>query len=223
MVEQRPVAVRRLAQLLQIVGEQLDVVRLNRRALLELRRIVLVMRQVMVRLVDAQLRIRPTGLFAPVHERNHACQVGLVGQKLQIVEQRHVSVECVRNARGPVDVRHLLRTLFLGLLDPPLHVAQRRQVVVHLRAVCGAERPLELPHTIEHRVENAPVLAEAGRAHASVGAVGRAEQPLEHDARVVFRHQGQRRREPGQRAAVRTAVAHVARSNQAVLICRQLQ
>ncbi len=38
----------------------------------------------------ADLRVRPAGLLAAVHERDHACQIGLVRQQLQIVEQLDV-------------------------------------------------------------------------------------------------------------------------------------
>ena len=64
-------------------------------------------RQRVMRLGDADLRIRPAGLLAAVHERDHPRQIGLVGQQLQVVEQPHVRLEPIRNTgrlsprRGP--------------------------------------------------------------------------------------------------------------------------
>ena len=56
------------------------------------------MRERMMRLGNPDLRIRPAGLFASVHERDHARQIGLVGQQLQVVEQLDVRLEPVRHA-----------------------------------------------------------------------------------------------------------------------------
>src|SRR5438105_4439181 len=77
MVEQRSIAILRRSQLLEVLGEQLEVISLNDGALVHLHRIVLMMRQRMMRLRNPDLRIRTSGLFASVHERNHAREVGL--------------------------------------------------------------------------------------------------------------------------------------------------
>ena len=74
----------------------------------------------MMRLGDADLRIRPAGLLAAVHEGDHPRQVGLVGQHLQVVEQLHVRLEPVRDTCRLIDIGPLFRALFLRLLDPPL-------------------------------------------------------------------------------------------------------
>ena len=56
-----------------------------------------------------------------------------------------------------------------------------------------------------------------------VGAVARAEHPLEKHARIVFGHQRQRRRQPGERAAIGAAVAQIAGTQEAVFVGGHLQ
>jgi hypothetical protein len=56
------------------------------------------MRQRMMRLRDPDLRVRPAGLLASVHERDHACQIGLVREQLQVVQQLDVRLEAVGHA-----------------------------------------------------------------------------------------------------------------------------
>ena len=60
-------------------------------------------------------------------------------------------------------------------------------------------------------------------ARTSGRAVAGAEQPLEHDARVVLGHQRQRRREPRDRAARTRSVPDVARADEAVVVHLQLK
>ena len=92
-------------------------------------------RQLMMRIRDAELRVRPRALLASVHERDDARQVALIRQHLQVVEQLHVLVERVGNADRPIDIRQLAPALLLGLLDAPLDVAQRLEVVADFRVV----------------------------------------------------------------------------------------
>src|SRR5262249_42724312 len=161
----------------------------------------------MMGLGDANLRVRPAGLLTAVHERDHASQVGLIGEELQVVEQLHVRLESFGHTRRLIDVWAFFGALFFSLLDPALDVTERLEIVVHLPGVRRAEFLLKLPHAGGHRIEDAPVLTEASCPYTGIGAVARSEQSLENDARIVFRHQRQRWREPRQRAAVRTAVA----------------
>src|SRR5678815_895180 len=116
VVEQRAIAVGSVAQLLQIIREEFQMVLLNLGALLHLDRIVLMMRQRMMRLRNADLWVRPRALLAPVHECDDAGDVRLIREKLQVVEKTGVLVETLRNARGPRDVGNFLRALLLGLL-----------------------------------------------------------------------------------------------------------
>src|SRR5262245_64758647 len=83
VVEQRAIAVGSVAQLLQIIREEFQMVLLNLSALLHLDRIVLMMRQRMMRLRNADLWIRPRALLAPVHECDDAGDVRRIRDKLQ--------------------------------------------------------------------------------------------------------------------------------------------
>src|SRR6266850_35860 len=144
VIEQGSVAVRRVSKLLQVVGEEFQVVLLNFDALRHFCRIVLVMCHRVMRLWNADLWVGPRTLLTPVHERADARDVRLISQKLQVVEQTRVVVEAPRNARGPRHVGYFFGALFLRLLDPPLDVAQRRQIVGHSPVVRRTEPPLQL-------------------------------------------------------------------------------
>ena len=89
---------------------------LDLRALFELFRIVLVMRQLMMRIRDAELGYALRSRFAVEHERDHPCQIALVRQHLQVIKERHVLVKRVGNADRPIHFGQLQRTLFLCLL-----------------------------------------------------------------------------------------------------------
>ena len=116
-----------------------------------------------VRLGHANLRIRPRALLAAVHERDDARDVRLIREELQVVEQTGVIVEALGDARRPRHVGNFFRALLFGLLDPPLDVTQRGEIVVHPRVVRGTELPLQLLHPVHHRVEKAAVLAQPRR------------------------------------------------------------
>ena len=115
VIEQRPVAIRRIPQFFQILAEQHQMMPLNARALLHLRRVVLVVRQRMMRLGDPNLRIGPAGLLAAIHESDDPGQVRLIGQQLQIVQQPDVLLEYVRNTGGLGERRAALLSSVLPL------------------------------------------------------------------------------------------------------------
>ena len=106
-----------------------------------------------------------------------------------------------------------LRALRFGLLDAPLDVADRVEVLGQLRRDRAAPSPrCSRPTSIGHRVEDAAVLLRcAPRRDRRVGGAAVAEQPLEHRARVVLHRQRRRRAAPGDRVGVGAAVAGVAR------------
>ena len=82
-------------------------------------------RQRVMGLGHADLRVRPSGLFAAVHERDHARQVRLIREQLQIVEELHVRLEAVGHSGGPVDLRTAPGALLLRFLDAAFDVAER--------------------------------------------------------------------------------------------------
>jgi hypothetical protein len=122
-------------RVLEVGRKQPHVMRLDFRALLELFRIVLVVRQLVVRIRDVELRVRARALLAAVHERDDAREIALIREHLQVVHEPHVLVEAVRNPDGPFQFRQLARALLFGLLNPSLDVAQRGEVVADFRVV----------------------------------------------------------------------------------------
>ena len=90
------------------------------------------MRQRMVRLGHADLRIRPRALFLADHERDDARQIRLERQQLQVEHQRQVILEDRRHALRLIHRRQLDVALLLGPLDAPLDVADRLGVLVDL-------------------------------------------------------------------------------------------
>jgi hypothetical protein len=76
----------------------------------------------------------------------------------------------------------------------PIAVADGFEIVAHLDVIHWPQLPLELLQAFGDRIENAPVPAKAVRTNPSIGNLGRPEQPLEDDPRIILGHQRQRRR-----------------------------
>ena len=209
MVEQRAVAVRRGLQLLQVRGEGADVVRVDLAEPGELLVVVLVVRQGVVRIVDTDGREGPVAGLATEGERDHAREVGLVGQDLEIDHERRVCLEVLRHADGPVRDRELLRAVvLLGPVNAPLGFANRFQVLVHPAAVLGAEIRMQATNLVGDRVEQAAIHPHL--AQPIGGAVAVAEQALEHGARIPLHRVRRRRRPPRDGVHVGATVAGVA-------------
>ena len=141
VVEQRAVAVRRRLQLGQVLREQLRVIAVDLRHLLDQLGNVVVVRQRMVRLGHADLRIGPRALLLADHERDDARQIGLERQHLQVHHQRQVIFEHRRRAQRLLHRRQLDVALLLGHLDAALDVANRLGVFVHLDLILRARAP----------------------------------------------------------------------------------
>ena len=92
---------------------------------------------------NADFRERAVRAFAREHESDHARHVGLERHHHQVAHQPGVLFEYRRDADGALHLRHVRRGLLLGLLDPPLDVANRFQILVELALVARAE--LRLP------------------------------------------------------------------------------
>ena len=145
VIQQRAVAVLRRVELRQELAEQADVERLNARQHLELLGLVLVVRDRMVPFGDADLRVGAVADLARHHEREHARDVGAVGEREQVVHQPHVLRVLERNAAGrlrdlDVGVRGDLR---FRALQTTLDLANALEVVVEhvavvLRRDCAA-------------------------------------------------------------------------------------
>jgi hypothetical protein len=83
---------------------------------------------------------------------------------------------------------------------------------VHLGVVGWAKLLLKLLHAVGDGIEKALVLLEARRPRGRVRTIARAKEPLEYRAWIVFGHQRQRRRQPGERAAYRRSYSRGRRS-----------
>ena len=211
LIEQRGVPVRRRLQSAQVVRQQLRVIGAHARQLRQALRVVLVVRQGVVRVRHADLRIGLRGELRRHEEGDDARQVGLVSQHLQVEHQLHVVLERRRDAgRGPLHHRQLAVGIGLDALDAALHVAHRGQVVGELRAVRRPEPLAEAGHLRRHGVQDAPIALDPLAPRGGVGAGPVAEQALEEGARIALHRQRRGRRAPAQRADVGATEAGVA-------------
>ena len=128
------------------------------------------MRQRMVRLRHANLRIRARALFLADHERDDAREIGLKRQELQVQHQRQVIFKDRRRALRLLDRRQFELALFLGSLNAPLNVANRLGIFIDLDLVLRSEILLEARQLLRHRVQNALVLLHPGFARPPVRA-----------------------------------------------------
>ena len=95
--------------------------RIDLRDLRHLFRIVAVMTGGMVRVRDADLRIRAIALLARELERDDARDIRLKGQNLQVEHELRVIGERGGNTHRPIEIGHLVvRRRLLGTLDLPL-------------------------------------------------------------------------------------------------------
>ena len=216
MIQQRAVAVRRLRQAIQEAAEQLDVPRVDLDEGRELLGLVAVVRRVVPRLVDPEIREHQLARLAVHHEREDAREVGLIRHRHQLEHDADVLFERRRYPDRCVRHDELFGRLFLGALNPLFDLAHVVEILVQPRAIARPEPALERRHVVAHRVENALVGLHAG--HAIRRGARTAEHPLEHDARIDFHRQRCCRALPRDRAHVGAAVAHVARADVSRLV-----
>ncbi len=174
-----------------------------------------------VRLRDANLRIRSPPQLAPELERHHARQVR---PKRQIHQVEHQVRVVGKQRRNPERFRELLGAgigMRGRLLHPPLHVPHRVDILVHRLAIAGAERPLQPAERPGHRIENAPIAPQPRQPRRAGRPV--AEQPLEHHRRIGFHRQRAIGRDPRERIDIRAAVAPLAAAHREVGFERQFQ
>ena len=162
-----------------------------------------------MRVGDANLGIGRPALLAADLERDDPGGVGLERQGLHVEHQPRMLVVADRDAGRRLDHRQLA-PLRLGVLDAPLDLAHRLQVLVELRAVAASEAALQAVDLIQHRVENAALPPQPRRPHLGVGAVDVPEEPVEHHARVGLHRQRRRRAAPREPVLVGAAETDVA-------------
>src|SRR5262245_36338084 len=115
-----------------------------------------------------------------------------------------------RDSGRMVQARQLLVVLILRLLDAPLDVTDRLEILDELRAVALAEGSMQVRDLVAHRIEQAAVLSNTSLPRARIRAAAVAEETLEDRARVVLGGQRSTRAEPRDRVGVRTREADVA-------------
>ena len=94
------------------------------------------MRQRVVGLGDANLRIGAATELAPDHERDHPGDISPIGEHLQVEHQTHLLLERLWNARRLLDQRHLGCPPLLRGLDSPL-MSNGREILVNLERSLG--------------------------------------------------------------------------------------
>ena len=115
--------------------EELGVVPVDLRHVRNELGLVLMVRQRMMRLGHANLRIRPRALLLADHERNHAREIALIREQLQVEHQRQVIFENRRCSLRLIHFRQLEIGLLLRALDAALDVSHRFRVLLDLRAI----------------------------------------------------------------------------------------
>jgi hypothetical protein len=145
--------------------------------------LVAVMRQGMMRFGHADLRIGPRALLLADHEGDHARQIRLEREHLQVEHQVEVILEDRRDALRFVHLRQIQIALLLRLLNAPLDVADRIGVLVDLGLILRAQRLSERRQLVVHGIENALVLAEPRLTRGAIGAAAVAEQAFSNTAR----------------------------------------
>ena len=123
-----------------------------------------------MRVRHADLRIGHAAELVAEHQGDDARQIALVGQHLQIEHQLDVVVTRRRDAGRMIDDRQILVVLLFGELNPPLHVANRVEILGELRAVALPKRALQMRDllALRNRGRSAARWMRASRAFGSV-------------------------------------------------------
>ena len=143
MVQQGTIAIGRRSQLVEELCEQADVIGIDLDQLRKTCRVVLMMRNRVVRIGNAELGEGPAALLAADHECDNARQVALIGDGEQVVHQHRVLLKHRWNAGRLIHHRKFLRVFRFDLLDSPLDVANGLEIFCQLGAVAGPEISLQ--------------------------------------------------------------------------------
>src|SRR6266850_296222 len=137
----------------------------------------------MVRVHDADLRIRTIALLARELEGDDARDIRLKGQNLQIEHELRVVAERCGNPYRPIEVgRRVVRCRSLGTLDLLLDLTNTVEILIQAHAIGNAHALLEPPDVDAERIQQASSTLERRAAHGRIAAL--AEQALEDDARM---------------------------------------
>src|SRR5213596_1960402 len=98
----------------------------------------------MVRVRDADLRIRTIALLARELECDDAREIRLKGQNLQVEHELRVVGERRGNTYRPLEIgRLVVRHRLLAPLDLALHLPYAVEILIQARAIRGAHSPLD--------------------------------------------------------------------------------
>jgi hypothetical protein len=157
------------------------------RHLRDLRRFLLMMRDRMMRVGHAYLRVRHAAELAAQHEGHDAREIGLIGEHLEIAHQLDVIVVGRRNAGRMIDHGERRAVLLLGPLDAAFDVANRVEILDQLRAIALTERALQMPDLLAHGIEHAAILTKPREARFRIGAAAVAEEAARTPCADCFR------------------------------------
>src|SRR5262245_53915527 len=107
-------------------------------------RIVAVMTGGMMRVRDADLRIRPIALLARELECNDPREIRLKGENLQVEHELGVVGERWWNTDRPIQIgRLVVRHRLLAPLDLALYLAHALEILIQARAIRGPHSPFD--------------------------------------------------------------------------------
>ena len=219
VIQQRAVAVRRLLQLLDEVGELRHVVGVQQREAIHVAAVVRVVRQVVERIADAGLREDGAAQLAREHQRRDARDVRLERDHLQVHQQLEVLLERRRHAGRHVRQRDVLARRRLGALNPPLDLAHVVEILVQPPAI--ARRQILLQRRTCPITESSRLRDSCRRARRSAS-VAPSPNSFSNTSRGLFCiGSGWVGRLPRDRVAVGAAERRLAREHR--LLDRQLQ
>src|SRR5215510_1609885 len=149
----------------------------------------------MVRVRDADLRIRALVLFARELECDDARDIRLKSQNLQIEHELRVVGKLRGDAYRSIEVAQFgICCRVLGAFDLPFDLTDTIEILINAHAIGNANALLEPRDVHAERVQQTPSIAQPRAARGSIAAL--AEKALEDDARMRLGRKWSRRRRP---------------------------
>ena len=224
VIEQRAVAVGRVLHLVDEAREQLHVHRVDLGHPLDPLGVAAVVRERVVRIGHADLRIRPHAAFASHHQRDDAGHVGLEGDQLQVEHQVDVVGVEHRDAGRLVDARGQAGEI-LSARSIRCSISRiEDRYSSSLRRSAGPRSFTQRRRPVAHEIEDAAAIQQPPRARFRRQAgVDVAEQPLEHQPRIRLRRHRRRRAAPREAVGVGAGIAGVAVADGARVVAAELQ
>jgi len=107
-----------------------------------------------MRIVDSDFRVGPGARFAGELEGEHARNIALHRQQLQIEHQSRVIGIHFGHTRRPVEIgQRVVFRVGLGALNAAFNFTHRGEVIVHLGAIGTPELPLQTADILGDKIE----------------------------------------------------------------------